>query len=57
MTKDGKLTIQEDKGSGSFVQHVRYGGLRGEFTWKVSSPFKLYLNNTLIMISLINANK
>lgn len=27
-----KLTIQENDGSGAFVQHICYGGLRGKFT-------------------------
>lgn len=34
MIKVVKLTIQEDDSSGSFVQHVCDGGLRGEFTWE-----------------------
>lgn len=34
MIKAVKLTIQEDDGSRSFVQHVYYGGLGGKFTWK-----------------------
>lgn len=25
-----ELTIQEDDGSGSFIQHISYGGLRGQ---------------------------
>lgn len=33
-----ELTVQEDDGAGPFVQHVCYGGLRGQFTWKMCLP-------------------
>jgi len=52
------LTVQEDERSGSFVQHVGYGGLRGHGPWKAASPFTLHLKEMSRHARLhINKNK
>lgn len=46
-----KLTIQEDDSSRPFVQHISYGGLRGELTWKWISP--IYFPHLLMYHNLV----